>query len=252
MPNTSPLESRRRGELLCVGTGMTLGAHLTPLARNAIETADLVFIAVSNGIVEKWIEGLNARCHSLQPHYALGKSRHQTYREMVAAMLDPVRAGERVCGAFYGHPGVFAFVPHEAIRQARSEGYPAVMVPGISAEDCLYADLGIDPGRWGCQHYEASQFMFYRRQIDPSAYLILWQIGFAGDRSLTRFETGPEQLQLLTDMLLASYACQHHVLVYQASCLPTESPLVHEFPLGDLPGAPLSQESTLVIPHPEV
>ena len=65
------------------------------------------------------------------------------------------------------------------------------MEPGISAEDCLYADLGIDPGSVGCQHYEASQFMFYRRRIDPSAYLVLWQVGIAGDRSLRRFATGP-------------------------------------------------------------
>src|SRR3546814_14587936 len=77
-----------------------------------------------------------------------------TYREMVAAMLAEVRAGRRVCGAFYGHPGVFARVPHKAIAQARAEGFEAHMEAGVSAEDCLYADLGIDPGEVGCQHYE--------------------------------------------------------------------------------------------------
>ena len=34
-------------------------------------------------------------------------------------MLDEVRAGRRVCGAVYGHPGVFAEVPHRAIAKAR-------------------------------------------------------------------------------------------------------------------------------------
>src|SRR3546814_4889838 len=102
---------------------------------------------------------------------------------MVAAMLAEVRAGRRVCGAFYGHPGVFARVPHKAIAQARAEGFEAHMEAGVSAEDCLYADLGIDPGEVGCQHYEASQFMFYRRRIDPSAYLVLWQIGRAHVRT---------------------------------------------------------------------
>jgi hypothetical protein len=96
-----------------------------------------------------------------------------------------------VCGVFYGHPGVFSQAPHRAIEQARREGFQAHMEPGISAEDCLYADLGIDPGNVGCQHYEASQFMFYRRVVDPSAYLILWQIGIAGDRSVSRTVTGP-------------------------------------------------------------
>jgi hypothetical protein len=33
------------------------------------------------------------------------------------------------------------------------------MLPGISAEDCLFADLGIDPGIYGCQSYEATDFL---------------------------------------------------------------------------------------------
>ena len=130
------------GSLVCVGVGMTLGSHLTPLSRSYIESADVVFAATSDGIVELWLAKMNPDVRSLQPFYREGKSRAETYREMVAAMLAEVRAGKRVCGAFYGHPGVFAGVPHEAIEQARREGYAAHMEPGVSAEDCLYADLG--------------------------------------------------------------------------------------------------------------
>lgn len=67
-----------------------------------------------------------------------------SYRQMVDAMLDEVRAGKRVCGAFYGHPGVLLACASN-IAQAREEGFDAVMEPGISAEDCLYADLIVDP-----------------------------------------------------------------------------------------------------------
>ena len=49
----------------------------------------------------------------------------------------------------------------------------------------LFAALGIDPGKVGCQYFETSQYMFYQRQIDPSAYLVLWQVGVAGDKSGT-------------------------------------------------------------------
>src|SRR3546814_8782204 len=98
---------------------------------------------------------------------------------MVAAMLAEVRAGRRVCGAFYGHPGVFARVPHKAIAQARAEGFEAHMEAGVSAEDCLYADLGIDPGEVGCQHYEASQFMFYRSEEHTSELQSLIRISYA-------------------------------------------------------------------------
>lgn len=82
------------------------------------------------------------------------------------------------------------------------------MEPGIAAEDCLYADLGIDPGSRGCRHYEASQFMFYRRNVGPSAWLVLWQVSLAGDRSLARFSTGAAYRQVLVDVLARDYPCR--------------------------------------------
>jgi uncharacterized protein YabN with tetrapyrrole methylase and pyrophosphatase domain len=236
------------GSLVCVGLGMLLGAHLGPRARNAIAQADVVFVAVSDPIVELWVQQLHPDVRSLQPCYAEGKSRHRTYREMVDAMLAEVRAGRRVCGAFYGHPGVFAKAPHDAIAQARAEGFDATMEPAVSAEDCLYADLGIDPGRVGCQHYEASQLLFYRRVLDPSAYLVLWQVGIAGDRTYKRFATSPAHRQLLVDRLLETYPADHAVIVYEAATLPITAPRMDTVALRDLAATPLHMHSTLVVP----
>jgi len=238
----------QEGSLACVGTGMMLGAHMGPRARATIEQADVVFAALSDPLVELWVQQMHTDVRSLQPCYAEGKSRRDTYREMVEAMLAEVRAGRRVCGAFYGHPGVFAQVPHRAVAQARAEGYEAHMEPGVSAEDCLYADLGIDPGSYGCQHYEASQFMFYRRRIDPSAYLVLWQVGVAGDRSLRRFSTGHGHRQLLVERLSEDYPADHPITLYEAATLPITTPRMEEMPLSGLVAAELSLQTTLVVP----
>jgi hypothetical protein len=159
-----------------------------------------------------------------------------------------VRAGKQVCGAFYGHPGVFAGVPHKAIEMARREGYRAHMEPGVSAEDCLYADLDIDPGQYGCQHYEASQYMFYRRNIDTSAYLILWQVGVAGDQSLTRFSTGAAYRRVLVDVLTRDFDADHEVILYTAATLPLHQPRIERLPLRALPSADIDMHATLVIP----
>ena len=236
------------GSLVCVGIGMTLGSHITPLARSYIENADVVFAAVSDGIVELWLGTMNSNVRSLQPLYREGKSRRKTYREMVECMLSEVRAGKKVCGAFYGHPGIFAWPPHRAIKIARQEGFAAHMEPGISAEDCLYADLGIDPATFGCQHYEASQFMLYERRIDPAAYLILWQVGVAGDRSFARFETGTKHREILIDLLNRDYPLDHRVILYTAATLPTERPKIVDTTLGALAQIPVSLHATLVIP----
>jgi len=236
------------GSLVCVGTGMTLGSHISPLSRSYIEQADVVFVLVADGITEKWIEQMNADVRSLQPYYLEGKSRMITYREMVAAILVKVKAGKKVVGAFYGHPGVFAWVPHNAIKQARELGFTAHMEPGISAEDCLYADLGIDPGTYGCQHYEASQFMFYKRNIDTAAYLILWQVAVSGDRSLARFSTTAAFMQLFVQMLMEYYPANHNIILYEAAVLPIQQPRIDQIKLGDLADSKLDLKTTLVIP----
>jgi precorrin-3B methylase len=236
------------GTLVCVGLGMTMGSHLGPLARSHIEQADVVFFALSDGIVELWLQRMHADVRSLQTFYQEGSSRMNTYWQMVEAMLVEVRAGKRVCGVFYGHPGVFAWVPHKAIELAREEGYRAHMEPGISAEDCLYADLGIDPGAYGCQHYEASQLLFYQRRIDPSAYLILWQVGVVGDQSMARFSTNAAYRQVLVDVLARDYPLNHEVIIYRAATLPIDRPRMERTTLGAMPRAEIGMAETVVIP----
>jgi precorrin-6B methylase 1 len=236
------------GSLVCVGIGMTLGSHITPLARSYIETSDVVFTGLSDGVMELWLAKMHPDVRSFQSLYYEGKPRSDTYQQMVEAMLTEVRAGKRVCGAFYGHPGVFAWPTHKAIEIARREGFSAHMEPGVSAEDCLYADLGIDPGKYGCQHYEASQLMLYRRRIDTSAYLVLWQVGVAGDQSLARFSTGAAYRQVLVDVLARDYDLEHEVILYKAVTLPMHQPRIERLRLRDLPGANVDTHLTVVIP----
>lgn len=250
-PISRPPQPEGRGSLACVGLGMTLGSHLTPLARSHIEQADVVFAALSDGIVETWLQRMHPDVRSLQSHYREGKSRMKTYREWVDVLMTEVRAGKRVCGVFYGHPGIFAWSPHKAIEVAREEGFDAHMEPGISAEDCLYADLGIDPGRFGCQHFEASQLLFYERRIDATGYLVLWQVGVVGDRSLKRYATGAAHRQVLVDVLATDYPLDHEVIIYRAATLPVEKPRIRRVALRDLPHTPLTSEETVILPPAE-
>jgi len=237
-----------QGSLICLGTGIMLGAHLDPLSRNYIAAADVVFVLMADALTEQWLLEMHPDARSLQPYYHQGPSRQHSYQLMVEAMLAEVAAGKKVVGAFYGHPGVFAWVPHQAVKQAQQQGYFSRMLPAISAEDCLYADLGIDPGRYGCQLYECSQFMFYQRTIDTAAYLILWQLGVAGDRSLARFATPGHYRQLLSDYLCRFYPPAHQVTLYEAASLPTQQARIEHLPLAQLAQATVSGKTTLVIP----
>lgn len=241
-------KSQRTGSLVIVGTGITLGSHISPLSRSYIEQADVVFAAVTDGITELWVQEMNQNVRSFAPLYAEGKSRHTTYQQMIDLMLAEVRLGKKVVGAFYGHPGVFAYAPHKVIELARAEGFAAHMEPGISAADCLHAELGIDPGKVGCQYFETSQYMFYQRQIDPSAYLVLWQVGVAGDKSHSLFATGAAYRQVLVDLLAEHYPLSHEVILYEAASLPFQQARISRLALSALPDAEMNLKTTLVLP----
>ena len=239
--------TEKRGSLVCVGPGVIVGAHISIRCQKHIEQADVVF-SNCHPIMQAWIETMHSDVRSLQEYYGEGKDRRITYREMTQAILEQVRAGKRVVGVFYGHPGVFAKVPHRSIAQAKEEGFDAWMEPGISAEDCLYADMGIDPGDYGCQHYEASQFLFCKRTYDPSAYLILWQIALAGDITIAKRLSSPEERQFLVSMLKQDYPGSHKVALYESPTLITDAVREEWISLDALPTADLTSVTTLVIP----
>ncbi|QSX36168.1 SAM-dependent methyltransferase [Shewanella sedimentimangrovi] len=241
----------KNGSLVCIGTGLKLAGQISVIAKSYLMNADVVFSLMPEGFSQGWVEELNPNVVNLQQFYARNgevKNRRTTYDQMVAAIVEQVRLGKDVVGAFYGHPGVFACVPHMAIEQCRNEGFEALMEPGISAEDCLWADLGIDPGESGHQSFEASQFMFFQHIPDPSCHLLLWQIAIAGEHTLTQFHTSSDRLQVLVEQLGQWYPPEHQVVIYEAANLPVQPPKIIRIPLSKLPFAELTPASTLLIP----
>jgi precorrin-2 methylase len=133
----------RRGRLIVVGTGIHPG-QLTLEALSVIKGADRLLYMFNS-----WVAKLNPVAENLDAYRAVGKHRGMAYEQMVDRILDCLRHGEKVCAAFYGHPGVAVWASHAAIRRARAEGFEARMLPGVSSVDCLFADLGIDPSPIG-------------------------------------------------------------------------------------------------------
>jgi Tetrapyrrole (Corrin/Porphyrin) Methylases len=222
---------------------------VTPEAAEAIEHADEVLYLVAHRFAAEWLERANPQSRSLHALYAPGKHRAETYAEIVDELLDPVRAGRDVCAVLYGHPGVFAYPGHEAVRRARAEGFRARMLPAVSALDCLVADLGIDPGATGLQSYEATEFVVHRRRPDTAATLVLWQIGVIGELGYA-LEPSRDKLRVLVECLRRSYPADHETIVYEASPYPlVADPFVLRLPLEALPDAEVPLLATLVVPH---
>src|SRR6185295_6355942 len=225
-----------------------MAGQVTAEALAHIERAEKLLYLVTDPVSRAWLESLNPAAESLFDAWREGWPRKEICREMVERILDPVRRGLEVCAAFYGHPGVCAFPAHEAVRQARGEGYAARMLPGVSSADCLFADLGIDPAERGCQMYEASDFLYRQRRFDPAAPLILWQVSAIG---LTRLLAAPPAaagLRLLAEVLAESYPADHEVVLYEASLLPACAPKVERVALAELPAAEAGGSTVLYVP----
>jgi precorrin-6B methylase 1 len=243
---------RSKGSLVIVGTGLKAALHLTPEARAEIRHADRVFYLVSDPLSERWIRNLRPSAKSLTSCYVPGRPRMQAYEGMIEKILTPVRTGERVCAAFYGHPGVSVSPSHEAIRRARREGFHAEMLPGISVEDSLFAELGLDPAASGCQSYEATDFLVYRRKFDRSSALLLWQVGVVGNLDYAE-RPARSGLRALAQRLARAYGKKYRVVLYEASLLPVIPSTVQWTTLEELPTARITGGMTLFVPprwHP--
>ncbi len=235
------------GSLTCVGVGIQFGVHAPSGARRAITSADKVLYLAGDHATAAWLEGLNTSAESLHAFYQIDKPRIDTYDEIVERIMSYVRDGKRVCFVTYGHPGVFSYSSHQSIRRARAEGFPAAMLPAVSAIDCLFADLGVDPGNQGLQCYEATDFLARRRVFDPRSALVLLQIGLVGD-STHQEVYRLDGLRLLLDLLRKTYGADHEVIVYEAARFPVCDPAIQPVALSKVLDARISAVSTLYVP----
>ncbi|WP_434026636.1 SAM-dependent methyltransferase [[Pseudomonas] boreopolis] len=236
------------GSLYVVGTGIQAPGQITLETVEAVKRADKVFYLVPDPFAKKFVTGLNENAEDLHHFYVNGQPRIITYDNMVDRILSEVRAGKRVVAAFYGHPGVFAYPSHKAIHVARSEGFTAHMLAGVSAEDCIVSDLGLDPSI-GCHSYEATSFMVRPVPVFTSCMLILWQVGVIGDLKYTPKSSAPSDgMKKLQERLLEYYPEDHDAIMYEASFSPAWKSRVDVVPISELGDLPVNGISTLVIP----
>jgi uncharacterized protein YabN with tetrapyrrole methylase and pyrophosphatase domain len=243
------MADRQRESLIVVGTGICAVGQLTVDAIAYMKESDVVLYLVGDPVAEGVIRSLNpSGAMSLRGYYGEGIVRNQSYEAMVLHILSCVRAGKRTCVAFYGHPGVFAYPAHEAIRRARKEGYVARMLPGISAEDCLFADLNVDPAVNGCQSVEASDFLVHEKAIDTSCALVLWQVGVVGDWTYRTSGYELRAFPLLMEKLTRYYGMWHEVTIYEAATLPELKPKMLKIALEHLTPEYVTAGTTMYVP----
>lgn len=243
----SLVEPSRVGSLTVVGTGIRVGLQITQEARARIQRADKVVYLLAADAPTAWLHALNPSAESIHSIYQPGRHYHDIYEDLVTTILTLVRRDLDVCAVTYGHPGVSDQSTYEAVRRARAEGYRTRVLPGISALDCLFVDLEVDPGEDGCQSFDATDFLVRNRAPDVLVPLILWQISvIGGTRAVT--EVNRSGLRILAGRLEQLYGADHEVTVYEATPFPVGKPMLERSPVGLLSEADVTGMSTLYVP----
>ena len=179
--------------------------------------------------------------------YRLGRPFRDVYEETVGTLLRYLEQGLDVCAVSYGHPGVLDWPTAELTRRARERGYPTTILPAVSAQDCLFVDLGLDPGVDGYQTFDATDFLVRGRRPDVTVPLVLWQISVIGIAVVTD-EVNRAGLEVLAERLAELYGADHEVVVYEASPFPVGNPTVERCALEDLAGSGVTGMSSLYVP----
>lgn len=244
-------ERTRRGSLTIVGAGIRSGLQVTLETRSCIESAGKVLYLLAEDVPTAWIHSLNESAESMATLYGPGRRYRDVYGDIVDRILEWVRKDVDVCAVTYGHPYVFDTSTREAARRAEAEGYRVRVLPGISALDCLFVDLELDPGLDGCQTFDATDFLIRRRAPDVTVPLVLWQISVIGG-SRTTPDVDRDNLAVLATRLAEHYGPDHEVVVYEAAPYPIGQPTIERCRLDDLAVADVSGMSSLYVPPSNV
>lgn len=239
-------------DIYIVGIGM-LGQHqLTREVEAALRRCKEIFVLHYEPTLIKYFAEFCPNVIDLSSSYQQGAAREKIYETIGHRVLMAGQANPPVGLALYGHPVVFVSPTNVIVRQSEALGLRTKVLPGISAMDCLFVDLNLDPAADGLQMYEATDMLLRQRPVQPDVPCLIWQIGSVGN---LRYSTEPnflkpEYLTRLKDYLLRFYPGEHEAVIAVTPVIPIAKPKLLRVVLRELDKMydRISSVDTLFIP----
>lgn len=221
-------------DIYIVGLGIVNVHQITREVDEALRrSCEILYLAQEFGLVE-YLQQLCPKVTNLHSvSYREGDNRMNAYNMMTAKVIEAALDHPPVTFALYGHPLVFALPPFQILKVASLLGLRVRLLPGISAMDCLFIDLKLDPGR-GLQIYEATDMLLLQRPLQPEVACLIWQIGAIESLLYSVATNRPERFSRLKNYLLQYYPPEHKVIAAYSSTFPLIPSLLTEFPLGEI------------------
>ncbi len=241
-------------DIYIVGTGIASVQHITREVDAALRRSQEV-LYVDNGFgVREYLEQICPQITNLHPvAYREGGERLNAYSIMAAKVIEAALDHPPVSFALYGHPLVFAHPPFQVLKVAPLFGLRVKVLPGISAMDTLFVDLGLDPSVQGLQMYEATDLLLRQRPLQRDVPCLLWQIGTVESRLYSESVSKPERFSRIKNYLLRFYPPEHKLVAVYASTYSLVPSTLTVFSLKDIESYTecLHQGVTVYIPAVE-
>ena len=222
-------------DIYIVGLGVLNVDHITCETEVVIRRSKEVLYVDTGVATRTYLESLCPQVTSLfETSYAEDGPRLSAYHHMAARVLDAAMDHPPVTFAMHGHPIVGAYAPFLIRDMAGLLGLEARVLPGISAMDCLFAELMVDPCVGGMQMYEATDLLLRRRPLHADVPALIWQIGCVETRLHTTRVSKPQRFERLRSHLLRFYPPEHRVTAAYSTPHPLMPSTVHRFELQDI------------------
>jgi precorrin-2 methylase len=219
-----------------VGLGITGIEHVTRETEAAVRRARRVYHVDAGLAAPAWLRATHSDVRPLFAEtYVVGEARLSIYDRIAAEVLRAGLDVGDVVLAVQGHPMVFSYVPALLLDAGPLVGLEVQVLPGISADAVLLAELGIDPADHGLQAYECTDLLLRRRPIQSDVPLVLWQVGNLETRLHQARRSRPERLAGLVAWLTNFYPPLHPVTALHVSPHPGVPGWRRTLKLEDLP-----------------
>ncbi|UCE58731.1 MAG: hypothetical protein JSU63_14960, partial [Phycisphaerales bacterium] len=153
-------------DIYIVGLGVLNVDHVTRETERVIRRSNEVLYVDTGVATQAYLEGLCPRVTPLfATSYEEDEHRLNAYHHMAARVLEAALDHPPVTFAMHGHPIVGVYAPFLIRDMAGLLDLEVLVLPGVSAMDCLFAELMVDPCIVGMQMYEATDLLLRRRPL---------------------------------------------------------------------------------------
>jgi len=241
---------RGRYHLYLVGLGIRGPAQVTRETEAILRRCTRIYYAHTDPAVGAYLRQLCPRVFNLAGYHAHGRSHRRTYDAIAAALTRGATRRPPVAFAVFGHPLVYVSLANWLLARP-PRGLRVKALPAVSALDCLFVDLHLNPADAGLQMFDANQLLLKRRPLQPDVPCLIWQPATVESTYATTAWSRPQRFHRLRDYLLGFYPKEHRVvLALSATTSRRTAPRLKRIALGRLEQArrEIDAGATLFIP----